>query len=378
MKIRDVKTHHLRADLGEDQAFAYSQAWYSTRSAMLVEIVTDDGVSGFGEAYGPTTSRAIVDELYKPRLLGCDPLDRQVIWETLYNALRDTGRTGLPITALSAVDIALWDVTGKALGLPIHKLLGGPFRTQLRGYATGLYRRRVPDHAAALAEEAAGYVEEGFRTLKLKVGFGLDDDVRAVRAIREAIGDDVRLAIDANHAYDAMQAIRLGRLVEPYDIHWFEEPVVPEDVDGYVQVKQALPFAIAGGEAAYTRYGFRDLITRRAVDILQPDICACGGFSEAVKIATLASTWGVTYYPHVWGSSVGLFASLQLAASLPPNPLALRPTEPLFELDRTPNPLRDELAANPPTRNRDTIEVPTGPGLGLEIDRDALTRYTVK
>lgn len=378
MKICDVKTHHLRADLGEDQAFAYSQAWYSTRSAMLVEIITDDGVSGFGEAYGPTTSRAVVDELYKPRLLGRDPLDRQVIWETLYNALRDTGRTGLPITALSAVDIALWDVTGKALGLPIHKLLGGPFRTQLRAYATGLYRRRVPDHAAALAEEAAGYVEEGFRTLKLKVGFGLDDDVRAVRAVREAIGDDVRLAIDANHAYDAMQAIRLGRLVEPYDIHWFEEPVVPEDIDGYVQVKQALPFAIAGGEAAYTRYGFRELITRRAVDILQPDICACGGFSEAVKIATLASTWGVTYYPHVWGSSVGLFASLQLAASLPPNPLALLPTEPLFELDRTPNPLRDELAANPPTRHGDTLEIPTGPGLGFEIDRDALARYTVK
>ena len=211
--------------------------------------------------------------------------------------------------------------------------------------------------------------------MKLKVGFGIAEDHRTVRAVREAIGSEVRLMVDANHAYDATQAIRLGRLMAPYDIYWFEEPVVPEDVDGYVQVKQALGIPIAGGEAEYTRFGFRELIARRAVDIVQPDLCACGGFSEAMKIWALASTWGISYFPHVWGSAVGLYAGLQLAASLPPNPLALFPLGPLFELDRTPNPFREKLSSAPLVRKGDRIEIPAGPGLGLEIDREFLKRH---
>ena len=378
MKIRDIKTYLLQAALSENEAFAYSQAWYHTRTAMLVEVISDEGLSGFGEAYGPAVAtRAIVEGLYRPLLIGRDPLDTQVLWEELYNAFRDYGRKGMPIAALSAVDIALWDLKGKALGLPIHTLLGGPFRTEVQAYATGLYHRRVPDQAAALAEEAQGYVAEGFQAMKLKVGFGIEEDLRNVRAVREAIGDGRRLMVDANHAYDSVQAIRLGRLIAPYDIYWFEEPVVPEDIDGYLQVKQALTIPIAGGEAEHTRYGFRDLIGKRAVDILQPDICACGGFSEAMKIATLASTWGITYYPHVWGSAVGLWASLQLAAVLPPNPLALCPTELLFELDRTPNPLREGLAVSPLVRKGDMIEIPSGPGLGLQLDRDRLRHYSL-
>ncbi|MBI4241497.1 MAG: mandelate racemase/muconate lactonizing enzyme family protein, partial [Candidatus Rokubacteria bacterium] len=356
-------------------AFAYSQAWYHTRTAMLVEVVSDGGLAGFGEAYGPAAaSRAIVEELYRPLLLGRDPLDIQVLWEELYNAFRDYGRKGIPIAALSAIDIALWDLKGKALGLPIYKLLGGRFRGEVEAYATGLYRRRVPDQAAALAEEAKGYLAEGFSAMKLKVGFGVEEDLRNVRAVREAIGAGPRLMVDANHAYDAVQAIRLGRDIEPYDIYWFEEPVVPEDLDGYLQVKQALRIPIAGGEAEYTRYGFKELIARRAVDIVQPDLCACGGFSEALKISALASTWGITYYPHVWGSAVGLYASLQLAAALPPNPLALSPAGLLFELDRTPNPFRERLAATPLARKGPLIDIPQGPGLGLEIDRDFLAR----
>jgi len=378
MKIQDIKTYVLRAELSERETFAYSQAWYKTRTAMLVEILSDDGIGGFGEAYGPPMgTRAVVEELYKPLLLGRDPLDTQVLWEELYNTFRDHGRKGMPVAALSAVDIALWDLKGKALGLPIHKLLGGPFRKEVRAYATGLYRRQVPDQAAALAEEATGYAAEGFQAMKLKVGFGVEEDVRNVRAVREAIGPERLLMVDANHAYDAREAIRLGRLIEPYDIYWFEEPVVPEDLDGYLQVKQALRIPIAGGEAEYTRYGFRALLSRRAVDIVQPDLCACGGFSEAMKIWALASTWGITYYPHVWGSAVGLYASLQLAAALPPTPPALFPTELLFELDRTPNPFRERLATTPLVRKGDRIEIPQGPGLGLELDRDLLKRYAV-
>jgi D-galactarolactone cycloisomerase len=158
---------------------------------------------------------------------------------------------------------------------------------------------------------------------------------------------------------------------------WFEEPVVPEDLEGYLQVKQALGMPISGGEAEYARFGFRALVSRRCVDILQPDICGCGGFTEALRIGALANTWGVTIYPHVWGSAVGLHASVQWAASLPPNPFAVVPAELWFELDRTPNPFRERLTTEPLERAGDIIEVPQRPGLGLEVDRSLLERYQV-
>jgi D-galactarolactone cycloisomerase len=378
MKIERIRTYHLRAELTAAEAFAYSQARITSRTAMLVEIVADDGRSGWGEAYGPPApSRIIIDELYAPRLIGRDPMDTTVIWEELYAAMRDYGRSGFPVAALSAVDIALWDLKGISLGQPVAKLLGGVFRSQLTAYATGLYRHDVTDHAAALAAEARGHVNDGFRLVKLKVGFGVEEDARNARAVREAIGRECRLAVDANHAYDAMTAIRLGRLIEPLDIAWFEEPVPPEDLEGYLQVKRALAMPISGGEAEYTRFGFRDLVARRCVDILQPDICACGGFTEAARIAALANTWGVTVYPHVWGSAVGLHASMQWAASLPPNPFALIPGQQWFELDRTANPFREGLAAEPLKRAGAIIEVPQRPGLGLEVDRAVLERHAV-
>jgi D-galactarolactone cycloisomerase len=379
MKIERVIAYHLRAELGPAEVFAYSQAWVRARTAMLVEITTDDGRSGWGEAYGPPApGKTIVDELYAPRLIGRDPMDSTVIWEELYAAMRDYGRTGFPIAALSAVDIALWDLKGQSLGQPVAKLLGGMFRPQLSAYATGLYRHDVADNAGALAEEARGYVAEGFRAMKLKVGFGVEEDARNVRAVRDAIGPAVKLAVDANHAYDAMTAIRLGRLIERSDIAWFEEPVTPEDLEGYRQVKAALTIPVSGGEAEYTRFGFRELVARRCVDILQPDICACGGFTEALRIAALANAWGVTVYPHVWGSAVGFHASLQWAAALPPNPAALVPGELWFEFDRTPNPFRERLAAEPLKRAGDMIEVPQRPGLGIEVDRAVLQHYSVE
>jgi D-galactarolactone cycloisomerase len=378
MKIERVRTYHLRTELTTAEAFAYSQARVGFRTAMLVELVADDGRSGWGEAYGPPApSKTIIDELYAPRLIGRDPMDTTVIWEELYAAMRDYGRSGFPVAALSAVDIALWDLKGIALGQPVARLLGGVFRTQLTAYATGLYRHDVPDHAAALAAEARGYVADGFRAMKLKVGFGVEEDARNARAVREAIGRECRLAVDANHAYDAMTAVRLGRLIEPLDIAWFEEPVPPEDLDGYLQVKRALTMPISGGEAEYARFGFRGLVARRCVDILQPDICACGGFTEALRIVALANTWGVTVYPHVWGSAVGLHASMQWAASLPPNPFALVPGELWFELDRTANPFREGLAAEPLKRAGAIIEVPQRPGLGLEVNRAVLKRHAV-
>ena len=248
------------------------------------------------------------------------------------------------IQGLSGIDIALWDIKGKHFGVPAHRLMGGPLRTEVQAYATGLYRRKSGDPIQYLAEEAAGYVAEGFKAVKLKVGFGVDEDAAVTRAVREAIGPDVALMVDANHAYDAVAAIRLGRMIEQHDIGWFEEPVPPEDLAGYRAVKAALSIPIAGGECEFTRYGFRELLVPRAVDIVQPDTCAAGGLSECKKIADMAEAFGVRYIPHVWGTGIAIAASLQLLAVLPSHtPASLAPIEPLLEFDRTEHPIRQAI-----------------------------------
>jgi D-galactarolactone cycloisomerase len=375
MKIREVRVYVLDAALAEP--FAYSQAWYERRGACLVEIVGEDGTSGWGEAFGPPRLTAPIVEYYAPLLLGQDALVTELLWETLYNRLRDHGQKGLAIEALSAIDIALWDLKGRHLGLPVHRLIGGPLRRRVEAYATGFYRKRDGNPLAYLVEEAHQRVAAGFCAIKLKLGFGLDDDVRLCEAVRGAIGDGVRIMVDANHAYDATAAIRLGRRIEALDIAWFEEPVPPEDLYGYREVKAALTIPVAGGEAEFTRWGFRPLIVERLVDILQPDVCAAGGISECKKIADMASAFGIRVNPHVWGTGVALAASLQWIATLPHNPPGLYPLEPLLEFDQSEHPIRMAVLQSPIVQRDGWVEIPDGPGLGIEIDRTALAKYQV-
>jgi D-galactarolactone cycloisomerase len=377
MKIVDVRTHVLEAKLS--QPFAYSRAWYDTRTAMLVEIETDDGLVGWGECYGPARITAAVVKTAAPWLVGEDPLRTDVLWREIYARLRDHGQKGVVIEGLSGIDIALWDIKGKHFGVPVHRLLGGPVRTHVAAYATGLYRRRSGDPLRYLAEEAAGYVAEGFKAVKLKVGFGVEEDVAVTRAVRAAIGADVGLMVDANHAYDATAAIHLGRRISGYDIGWFEEPVPPEDLDGYRAVKAALSIPIAGGECEYTRFGFRDVLVSRCMDIIQPDICAAGGLSECKKIADMAEAFGIRCNPHVWGTGVALAASLQLLSVVPPHtPTSLTPIEPMLEFDRTEHPIRQAILTQPIEHRDGMVRVPDGPGLGIEIDRDALGRFAAR
>jgi len=373
MKIQDVRTYVLDAALAEP--FAYSQAWYERRGACLVEIVGEDGNSGWGEAFGPARLTAPIVEYYKPLVIGEDALATERHWQTLYNRLRDHGQKGLAIEALSAIDIALWDLKGRHLGVSVHRLLGGPLRHRVEAYATGFYRKRFGDPLDYLVEEAHQRVAAGFKMIKLKLGFGLAGDVRLCETVRRAIGPDIRIMVDANHAYDALGAIRLGKLIEPLDIAWFEEPVPPEDLAGYREVKAALAIPIAGGEAEFTRWGFRALITERLVDILQPDIAAAGGISETKKIADMANAFGVMVNPHVWGTGVALAASLQLIAALPHNPPGLHPIEPLLEFDQSEHPIRMAVIAEPITQTDGWVEIPDRPGLGIDIDRAALEKF---
>jgi D-galactarolactone cycloisomerase len=374
MKITAVRTHVLEAKLS--QPFAYSRAWYDTRMAMVAEIETDAGLVGWGECYGPARMTSAVVKTIAPWLIGQDPLCTDVLWQDIYARLRDHGQKGVVIQGLSGIDIGLWDIKGKHFGVPVHELMGGARRTEVQAYATGLYRAKSGDPLRYLAEEATGYAAEGFKAVKLKVGFGVAEDAAVTRAVRAAIGPDVALMVDANHAFDAVAAIRLGRMIEEHDIGWYEEPVPPEDLAGYRAVKAALSIPIAGGECEFTRFGFRDLLVSRAVDIVQPDTCAAGGLSECKKIADMAEAFGVRYNPHVWGTGIAIAASLQLLAILPTHtPTSLAPLAPMLEFDRTEHPIRQALLTRPIEHSRGIVRVPDGPGLGIEIDRKALKRF---
>ncbi|MEO8319609.1 MAG: mandelate racemase/muconate lactonizing enzyme family protein [Bradyrhizobium sp.] len=377
MIIKSVRTHILEAPLS--QPFAYSRAWYDTRTAMVVEIETDSGLIGWGECYGPARMTAAVVQSVAPWLVGQDPLRTDYLWQMIYARLRDHGQKGVVIEGLSGIDIALWDIKGKHFGVPVHRLMGGPLRNEVQAYATGLYRRKSGDPIRYLAEEAAGYVAEGFKAVKLKVGFGVEQDAAVTHAVRDAIGSDVALMVDANHAYDAIAAIQLGRMIERHEIGWFEEPVPPEDIAGYKAVKAALSIPVAGGECEFTRFGFRDLLASRAIDIIQPDTCAAGGLSECKKIADMAEAFGVRYNPHVWGTGIAIAASLQLLAVLPAHtPNSLAPLEPLLEFDRTEHPIRQSLLVQPIEHTGGIVRIPDGPGLGIEVSRDTLARFAVK
>ena len=379
MKITGVDVHVLKSPL--EEPFAFSQGWVKQRSATLVEVQTDEGLTGWGEAFAqglepPEIAAAAIEHALKPIVLGANPRDTEVLWHRLYHATRDYGRKGSVVAAISAVDIALWDLAGKAAGVPIHQLLGGAFRTRVEPYATGFYRIRGQGEAARLADEAIRHAEAGFRMMKVKLGFGIDDDIACMAAIARAIdGRGVALMIDTNHAYGRADALRLGRALCDYDLRWYEEPVAPEDVQGYAEMRAKLAMPIAGGENEHTLYGFRNLFAAGAVDVAQPDLGSCGGITAARHIVALAQAHGVAVNPHVWGSAIAQAASLQLLAALPVAHHSLFAQQPVLEYDRASHPFRRQLITEPIDQREGWVAVPMGPGLGIEVDRSVLARY---
>jgi D-galactarolactone cycloisomerase len=376
MRIEAVRTYLLDHKL--DCAFESASMHFDRRQHCLVEIVCEDGTSGWGECLGPAQPNAAVVKAYATALIGRDPLETEKLWIELYNLLRDQGQRGLTLTALSGIDIALWDIKGKRFGTPISALLGGRFRESVRAYATGGFRREGGDRATDMAAETAGYVREGFHAVKIKIGFDVEEDLRVIAAVREAIGPKTRFMIDANHGYDVLEAIELGKRAARYEIDWFEEPVLPEQIGAYHAARAGQPLPVAGGETWHGRYGMREPLETRAIDIVQPDICGTGGFSEMRRVADMAAMHGVRLVPHVWGTGVALAAGLQFMAALPPDPPRRNPVEPILEFDRTPNPFRQAVLARPIEHEGGIVAIPDAPGLGIEINRDALLQYALK
>ncbi|MGI9423275.1 MAG: mandelate racemase/muconate lactonizing enzyme family protein [Hyphomicrobiaceae bacterium] len=374
MKIADVKTHVLEAPLSEPFWWSFNRT--DSRASCLVEIIAENGTVGWGECLGPARLNAAIVSAFRPYLISEDALATERIWQTLYNQFRDQGQKGLVITALSGVDIALWDLKGRHFEAPVHQLMGGPLRTSVAAYATGTYRRGSGNPMDYIIEEVAAYVREGFGAVKLKIGFDVGDDAALIEAVREAIGPNVGLMLDANHGYDVIEAVELGNRVAHLDIGWFEEPVVPDDLRSYREVRDRQPIPVAGGECEYTRWGFREILLSRSIDILQPDTCAAGGLSECKKIADMATAFGVRYVPHVWGTGVGLATALNLLAVLPHSPPRHTPVEPMLEFDRSEHPFRQAVLQTEIEHAGGIVEIPEGPGLGIEINRDNLAKFT--
>jgi len=385
MRITAVRSHVLSHEL--PQELGYSQQYYRARSAHLVEVQTDQGITGWGECFGPgnvaLANKAIVERVIAPLVAGDNPLDRERLWHKIYNLLRDHGQKGMPIQALSGVDIALWDLAGKALGAPLYQLIGGRCREEIPVYGYGLMLRRektVDGLAQSFAEEAAGLEAQGFGAVKMKVGLGRETDVRLAQAVRAALADSTRLMVDANHCYTAADALYVGRALEELGVYWFEEPVAPEDRDGYRYLRGKLDLNIAGGEAEFTRWGWRDLLRGNCLDIAQPEVCGLGGISEYLKVLALAHSEFVPVANHVWGSAVAVAVNLHLLTAMPDLPGGLHPWTPLLEYDTTPNLFRDELAPLDLARQiQDTghARAPESPGIGVEPAPALLDKYRV-
>ena len=387
MKIKEIKSHILQYDLKEE--LGYSQQYYQKRTAHLVEIRTDEGLVGWGECFGPgniaIANKCIIEKVIQPMILELDPMDREVIWQNVYNLLRDHGQKGMPIQALSGIDIALWDIAGKITNMSISRLIGGRFRERIPVYGYGMMLRRedVDSLADRFYEEAQSIKSMGFVATKMKVGLGPEKDIILAEAVRKGIGDGFPFMVDANHCYTSSDALYVGRALEEMNAFWFEEPVPPEDLEGYLELKSVLNIKIAGGEAEFTRWGWRNILQKRCVDLAQPEVCALGGISEYLKVVAMAHAHFVPVVNHVWGSAIAVATNLQLLAAMPPLPGGIHPVDPLLEFDTTDNKFRDELITDPlkiqqqVSANGGFVSIPDNPGIGVEPDPEFIMKFSI-
>ena len=387
MKITKITSHVLGYDLPE--TLGYSQQYYKKRTSHIVEVETDEGVTGWGECFGPGNiafaNKGIVEKVIQPIVLGMQALDRDVIWHKVYNLMRDHGQKGMPLQALSGVDIALWDLAGKAANLPLYKMIGGAHRDKVEVYGYGMMLRpeNIKSLISRFKEESAEIKEMGFKALKMEVGVGPKDDIKLIEAVRGGIGDNFRFMVDANHGYTTHDALYVGRAMEEFSPYWFEEPVAPEDLDGYRELRAALKVNISGGEAEFNRWGWRKLLESRGLDIAQPEVCALGGISEYLRVLALCHSHFTPVVNHVWGSAIAVAVNLHLLAAMPPLPGGLFPWEPMLEFDTTHNHFIDDLLTvsldikKQVKINNGTVSLPNGPGLGVTPKRDFLDKFRI-
>jgi len=334
----------------------------------LVRVETSDGEVGFGEAIGygsPESVEVTVNSVLNRIVKGEESTNIWHLWDKMYRATFRLGRRGIIVSAMSGVDIALWDLAGKEFGAPIHKLLGGNTR-RIKGYITGGYYRPEKD-IPRLIEEVEGYVRSGFNVVKIKVGgLSVEEDLKRLSALRERFGDGLGIAVDANNVYDFNQALRMGRGLERLGILFFEEPISTDYPELSTRLAEQLDIPIAGYETAFTVHEFREFISRYAVDIVQADAAWNGGITEMLRIGVLARSYGLPLIPHYSAGGIGFVASLHTALTI---------DSPMIEYHLRPNPLREALAGDAIRHSDGFFEPPTKPGLGITMREDEVKRF---
>lgn len=362
--------------LPEIEAYGMARGLTSRRGGGLLTLETEDGVIGVGEVWGPSTIAAAYLDLVRPYFIGIDVHAQRGVQQMILAKHYHFGTQNALIAVFSGIDIAAHDAIGRALGRPVCDLIGGRRRDRVPVYASGGYFTKDADQFGSLARQLEPHANRGFTAFKIKIGRNPADDRERVRIAREIIGDDVMLAVDSNGNYTLDQALESMRAIADYRIGWYEEPLAPQDWRGYHELRRRAPMPVATGEALYEQFDFLRLVNEGLADVLQPDLALCGGLSVARFVGELAATAHLRVSPHVWGTAVGLAAAVHWVASLSDYPHnGNDPTPTLVEYDIGRNPLRDALLAEPLRLSEGCLEVPTGPGLGIEISAEVLEQF---
>jgi D-galactarolactone cycloisomerase len=373
LTITKVETFPLRHKMR--RAMGVSTALSDVRTCLLVKISTDSGLVGWGETIDVGGTRAVIETKHKPALLGKNPLEHRKLWRTLWGPSFGDGR------AVGGVDIALHDLRGKALGQSVADLYGGRLRDKVLAYASAMNYTEGVRPEDQFPTEAAELVKRGYRALKTRSGrYGLSRELAVVTKIREAVGPDIKLLTDGNGAFTLPQAMKFGKELEKLDFYCFEEPLPQgQNYAGYDVLCQSLDICLAGGEGLESRIAARDHIVKRSFDMIQPDVLLCGGIGEALFIAEMARLWSVQCIPHCWSGVIGIAATLHLLSLLPDATFGHTSDQPLLEHDTLENPFRDELSPRPfQIDAQGFVQIPTGPGLGIEINEELVNKYLVK
>jgi D-galactarolactone cycloisomerase len=373
LKITAVKTFKLLHKLKQPFGVSVSVPLSTTRTALMVKIETDSGLVGWGETGPISGAQGTIDDHLAPKLIGQNPLHYRRLWRSLWGANFGNG------LAVGAVEMALNDLRGKVLGLPVADLFGGRLRDRVPVYGSTMNYVEGEEPEDLYPRQAAARVKDGFKALKMRLGrYSVAREAKVARAVREAVGPDIRLMVDGNAAYTLRSAVQMGRVLDELNFEFFEEPLPQSPrYAGYEELRKKLPLPLAGGEAVDSRIAAKSLIDRRAVDIIQPDPALCGGIGEALFIAEMAALSGIRCIPHCWGGAIAIAASVQLLALLPEPHWGFPSDTPLLEFDLSENPWRTEIVKNPFQVIDGQITVPTKPGLGIEVNEGVIKKYAV-
>jgi D-galactarolactone cycloisomerase len=366
MKIKEIHTYLLQKKLSSSMRI--SRGGFDVRTHIIVKVITDDGITGLGEGVGNAhLIQQILNGSLIEQAIGLDPMNIEVVRSKLIDSHVYFEQKGSVICAASAIEMACWDIKGKALNVPVYQLLGGLYRDKIEAYASDVYWEEEPENMGKNASRAC---DMGFRTIKAHLGCRSPrEDTRRVQALRDAIGAEVDLMIDLNGGYNRLQAFQAANLWESYNLTWFEEPVAPNELDCLQDLRSRTRIPIAVGENEFRVHGFKQLFDKNAVDIAMPDIGRVGGIQETRNICALAQGYGILVSPHNYSSGILLGATIQLMASIP--------NTHLLEIDTSDNAVYQELLLEPLQVKDGFVLVPDFPGLGVELNNEVLNKYAI-